>query len=85
MSLGIPILLADVNKTFWFPEQASTFAKEVDWFYDAILYISLFFFVLIVAAMVLFVILYRKRPGYQGSSLALHSTALEIAWSVIRC
>lgn len=83
MSSGIPFLLADVNKTFWFPEQASTFAREVDWLYDAILYISLFFFIIIVAVMVLFVIWYRKRPGYQGSSLALHNNALEITWTVI--
>jgi cytochrome c oxidase subunit 2 len=77
------LLLADKNATFWFPPQASTFAKEVDSFYMAILYISIFFFVLIVGTMAWFMIKFRRRPGYQGDSKALHNNALEITWTVI--
>ena len=33
-------LLADKHASFWFPEQASTFAAEVDWFYMAMFYIA---------------------------------------------
>lgn len=78
-------LFADKHATFWFPEQASTFAKEVDWFYMAILYISLFFFVLIVAAMVYSMFAFRERPGYKGSVEALHNNWLEFWWTFIPC
>ncbi len=79
----IPSLFADQNKTFWFPEQASTFAKQVDFLYDVILWISILFFIPIVAAMVYFMVKYRQRPGYKGSIEALHNTFLEVTWSVV--
>lgn len=78
-------LLADKNATFWFPEQASTFAPEVDWFYLAMFYISLFFFVIIVAAMIYCVVAFRGRPGYKGSVEALHNNQLEFWWTFIPC
>lgn len=83
MLQSVPLLLADENATFWFPPRASTFAEETDVFFMYILYISIFFFVLIVAAMVWFAVQYRRRPGYQGDSRALHNNALEITWTVI--
>ncbi len=83
MILGFPMLLADKNETFWFPAQASTFAKEVDFFFWAVLWICIFFFVLVVGLMVTFVVKYRRRPGYQGSSLAEHNNVVEILWTVI--
>lgn len=79
----IPMLLADKNATFWFPPKASTFAEETDALYMYIMWISVFFFVLIVGVMVWFVMQYRRRPGYQGDSRALHNNALEITWTVI--
>lgn len=81
--LAIPALLADVNATFWFPPKASTFAEETDALFMYILYISIVFFVLIVAAMIYFVMKFRRRPGYKGDSSALHNNALEITWTVI--
>jgi len=76
-------LFGDVEKTFWFPEQASTFAPEIDNFYYAILYISYVFFFLIIAPMGYFMWKYRMRPGYKGAPEALHNNALEITWTVI--
>ncbi len=75
--------LADEAATFWFPPAASTFAKQVDFLYMAILWISILFFVPIVVAMIYFVVKYRQRPGYKGSPEALHNTPLEITWTVI--
>jgi cytochrome c oxidase subunit 2 len=75
-------ILADKNASFFFPEAASSFAPEVDFLFWAITWISIFFFVIIVAVMVLFVWKYRERPGYKGSPEALHNTPLEIAWTV---
>jgi len=76
-------MFADVNDSFWFPKQASTFAPQVDFLYDVILWISIVFFVPIVIAMVYFMVKYRQRPGYKGSPEALHNTALEVTWSVV--
>ncbi|GIW99656.1 MAG: cytochrome c oxidase subunit 2 [Pirellulaceae bacterium] len=76
-------LLADQNATFFFPPRASTFAEETDVFFMYIFWISAFFFVLIVAGMIYFVVKFRERPGYQGDSRPLHNNALEITWTVI--
>ncbi len=75
--------LADLNTTFWFPEQASTFAKEIDSFYNFILWLCIVFFVLIVAGMIYFTVKFRDRPGYKGNPEALHNTPLEITWTVL--
>ncbi|MDX9911042.1 MAG: cytochrome c oxidase subunit II [Phycisphaerales bacterium] len=48
-----------------------------------ILWVSVFFFVLLMALMVLFVIKYRRRPGTHAPVSAAHNTPLEIAWTVI--
>ncbi len=79
----IPALVADLHDSFFFPPKASTFAEETDSFFMAILWISLFFFVLVVGVMIYFVMQYRRRPGYKGDSGALHNNALEITWTVI--
>ena len=81
--LGIPLLLADKNSSFWFPPKASTFADKVDSLYMYIMWISVVFFVLIVVAMVWFAVKYRRRAGYEGDSHALHNNALEIFWTVV--
>lgn len=78
-----PQILGDQNATFWFPPKASSFAEEIDVFYMYIMYISIFFFVLVVGAMVYFALKFRRRPGYKGDSRALHNNALEITWTVI--
>lgn len=69
--------------SFFFPEQASEFAPGVDSLYDAIFWVSTAFFIGIVAAMIWFVIVYRKRPGYKAQKSPSHNTPLEIAWSVL--
>ena len=77
------VLFADEPASFWFPEQASTFASEVDWFFDVVLWICIVFFALIVGGMIYFVWKYRQRPGYQGSPEAVHNNLLEVTWTVI--
>lgn len=75
--------LADQNTTFWFPEQASTFAPEIDSFFWFLFWLCTFFFVVIVAGMIYFCMKFRDRPGYQGSPEALHNTPLEVTWTVL--
>lgn len=78
----MPALLADYTDTLWFPEQASTFAAEVDWVYDMILYMSLLFFIPITFCLVYFAVRYTKKKGVKAESQVTHNTPLELAWSV---
>lgn len=64
-----------------FPEQASTFARDVDSLYYYIHYLSVFFWVLIVAAIVFFS--WRYRRGHKEGVGPSHSLALELSWSLI--
>ncbi|MEZ4648569.1 MAG: cytochrome c oxidase subunit II [Candidatus Eisenbacteria bacterium] len=71
------------NKTFYMPPQASASAAHVDWLFDLILWISVFFFVLIVILMVMFIVKYRvKDPNAEGPRI-YHNTPLEITWTAI--
>lgn len=82
--LSATALLAQTTESFWLPPPDSTTAGSVDALFYLILWISLFFFVLIVGLMTLFVILYRRRSeGAAPGESASHNTLLEITWSVI--
>ncbi len=73
----------DHEGSYWFPENASTFANDVDSLFMLIFWVSLVFFAAIVGAMVYFVLKYRERPGHKVEKSPSHNTALEIAWSVL--
>ena len=68
---------------FWMPSRSSTVAADVDWVFDFILWISVFFLALIAVLLVVFVIKYRHREGDTDRGAPSHNTALEITWSVI--
>ena len=76
-------LLGDANESFWFPEQASTFADNVDSTYSMILWISAAFFVGIVFCLIYFTIRYWKKRGGKAESQVTHNTPLELAWSIL--
>ena len=65
-----------------FPEGASTFAPKIDQLYWVILWITGFFFFLVQAGLLLFILKYRFRPG-QKAAYIHGNTALEIIWTVI--
>ncbi len=69
--------------SFWMPPQISTVAHSVDSLFNFILGLSVFFFVLIVAVMLFFVIRYRRREGFDAADSASHNTALELTWTII--
>lgn len=69
--------------SFWMPPQVSTFAANVDWLFMVILGISVFFFVLIVALMIVFVIRYRHREGHVAEASPTHNLPLEVVWTAI--
>lgn len=66
--------------TIQLPEQASTLAPMVDKIYYEIYWISVFFFVVIVALMVYFAWRYRRRPGVVSKPPG-HHNALELFWT----
>ena len=66
-----------------FPEQASTMAAQVDYFYFFLIAVSLFFGAIIAVMLVGFSIRFRRRHPDQVGHHIHGSTLLEIAWSVI--
>lgn len=70
---GIPI----------FPEQASTFAKDVDVLYFFILAVCAFFAVVVAVAVIYFGIRYHKTKDNEIGARIEGSLPLELLWSVI--
>lgn len=71
------------KSTFYMPEAASNVAQEVDRLYYFIHWVSVFFFILVVALMTYFVIRYRRRSDTETTPDYSHNTVLEVLWSVI--
>ncbi len=75
---------AQADGGFWMPVQGSTGAVVVDSIFSLVLWVSVFFFVLIVFLMVLFVVRYRRRAGREEAEPSRrHNTPLEITWTAI--
>jgi cytochrome c oxidase subunit II len=66
-----------------FPPQASTIAGEVDALYFFLIAVTVFFSVLIAAAVVGFAIKYRRRSNAERPAEIEGSLALEVAWSIV--
>ncbi len=66
-----------------FPEQASTFAWQVDYLYFLLLALSAFFAVAIFFFLVLFSFKYRRRSEDERPRPSEDSIALEVTWSII--
>ncbi|HYE12930.1 MAG TPA: cytochrome c oxidase subunit II [Pyrinomonadaceae bacterium] len=82
MSLTDQMLLAQVSVPFA-PEQASTFAPEVDALYAYLWAITIFFSTLITAAIIFFAIKYRRRQPGELPRPRAGSLVLELTWTVI--
>jgi cytochrome c oxidase subunit II len=76
-------ILADTGGTFWQPPQASLIAPDVDWLFNFILAICVFFFVLIFVLLVVFAWKYRYREGDPPPVGPKHNTALELTWTFV--
>jgi len=74
----------DNGKTFWLPEKASTFTSIVDPAFDLYLWISVFFFGLIVILITVFTFKYlRRRPDQLATAQITHNLTLELSWTII--
>jgi cytochrome c oxidase subunit 2 len=67
---------------FWFPEAASTFAPPIDELFTVILWITGIIFCLVEAALLYFLIRYRRRPGQPAAYIHGHTLA-EVIWTVV--
>lgn len=72
-SFGIPL----------FPEQASTFAKDVDALYLFIVAVSAFFALAVSVAVVVFGVVYRRRHDGEVGARIEGNLPLELTWSII--
>ena len=48
---------------WWLPENVSTYGQEIDWLFHLIYYITGATFVLVFVTMLVFLVMYRDRPG----------------------
>jgi len=75
-----------MQQTSWiplFPEQASSFAWQVDALYFYLVAISVFFTVGIVAAVFFFVVKYREKEKFATGAEIHGSVPLELFWSFV--
>ena len=75
-----------MQTTTWvplFPEQASTFAGEVDILYLYLIVVSIAFIIPIVAAVFFFAVKYRETEKYATPEEIHGSMVLEVVWSII--
>ncbi len=74
---------AQLGESLWLPEQASTVAPEIDETFWFVMWVSIVFFVIIVAGQAWFMIVYRRRAGWVEQRTAHHNYVLELSWSII--
>ena len=64
----------------WYTENISTYAKDVDTLFALIYWITVVAFILVMATLILFLIMYRHRAGHKAEYIE-GSTKLEIIWT----
>jgi cytochrome c oxidase subunit 2 len=68
---------------FWLPAVGSPSAERYHFLFHLILYITGFFFLVVVGLMLTFVVRYRRRAGQAYAKGITHNTPLEITWTAI--
>ena len=67
---------------WWLPENVSTYGAEIDWLFHLIYWITGITALLVFAAMAVFLVMYRDRPG-RKARYTHGSTPIEIVWTVV--
>jgi cytochrome c oxidase subunit II len=67
---------------WWLPENVSTYGRDIDWLFELIYWITGVTFILVAAAMIAFLIMYRDRPG-RRARYTHGNTTLEIVWTIV--
>ncbi len=77
------LALTVAGNDFWFPQRASTVAPGIDLVFHIITWISIFFFMVIVVAMIWFAGEYHTGKQPKATSDVTHNTPLELTWTII--
>jgi cytochrome c oxidase subunit 2 len=67
---------------WWLPENVSTYGRDIDWLFHLIYWITGITAILVFAAMLAFLVMYRDRPG-RRARYTHGNTTLEIVWTVV--
>jgi cytochrome c oxidase subunit II len=67
---------------WWLPENVSTFGVEIDWLFNLIYAITAITGILVFAALIAFLVIYRDRPG-RRARYTHGNTTLEIVWTIV--
>jgi cytochrome c oxidase subunit II len=70
------------NPGVWLPFSASSYADEIDFLYRVIFWVTTGMFVLTEGLLLIFCVIYRRRPGHRPTYTHGNSTA-EITWTII--
>lgn len=74
-------MIAPQEQTYQLPPAMSTGAAEVDWLYYFIYWFSLVFLVVITAAMIYFIVKYKRQKGVKAEPTQDY-TKLELFWTI---
>lgn len=66
----------------WFPTSVSTYGGQIDYVINLIFYVTAFWFVLVTAVLLFFVIRYRRRAGVPAAFVQ-GETGREVAWILV--
>ena len=75
--------MTDTTGTLFLPQAASTTARDVDPLFNFLVWMSAFFFALIVTLVVIFIIKYRRKKGERHPNAPEHNAWLEATWIII--
>jgi len=67
---------------WWLPENVSTYGRDIDWLFHLIYYIAGVTAILVFGAMLVFLVMYRDRPG-RRARYTHGNTTLEIVWTLV--
>jgi cytochrome c oxidase subunit 2 len=67
---------------WWLPENVSTFGGDIDWLFHLIYAITAITGILVFVTLIVFLVLYRDRPG-RRARYTHGNTTLEIVWTVV--
>ena len=67
---------------WWLPENVSTFGRDIDWLFHLIYAITAITGILVFAALIAFLVIYRDRPG-RRARYTHGNTTLEIVWTIV--
>ncbi|PIT99589.1 MAG: cytochrome c oxidase subunit II [Bdellovibrionales bacterium CG10_big_fil_rev_8_21_14_0_10_45_34] len=79
----LSLLVDSANANSYLPVQASTFAGDVDAVYNFMLWVSIFFFVVLMGGMTIFVVKYKRKTHTDKTPHITHNYFLEFLWSFI--